>query len=332
MVDAFAQLGIEARSGVGAPDRDVDLVLDPDGVAVLLQVKHRSLVTDHVADRLLAEALPMKTALLVVADRVTDGARRALTSRSGGYLDLRGRLALRTNRLVIDAEVEPVKERAERAEPLSGKVGVEVATALMMRSEGPVAVRELARELGRSPSTVSEVLASLRRDGVIDATNAVVGTDLFWQVVDRWPTRRIHLAKLPPVGDASLTRPLRLGLDDVENEPGWALTDSAAAVAYGAPLAVRSGQVLDFFVPDLSVVRRATTLLGAAVSATQAQATVRVAPVPAVVRQRIDRDVNHTEWPLVHPLFVALDLAQDVDRGRQVLAAWTPADRWTRVW
>lgn len=149
-VDAFAQLGIEARLaslaklGVGAPDRDVDLVLDPEGVGVPLQVKHRSLVTDDVADRLLAEALPMKAALLVVADRVTDVARRALTSRSGGYLDLRGRLALRTNGLVIDAEVEPVKERAERAEALSGKAGVEVATALMMRSERPVAVRELA--------------------------------------------------------------------------------------------------------------------------------------------------------------------------------------------
>jgi hypothetical protein len=32
VIDAFAQLGIEARLLVGAPDRGVDLVLDPDGI------------------------------------------------------------------------------------------------------------------------------------------------------------------------------------------------------------------------------------------------------------------------------------------------------------
>jgi hypothetical protein len=41
------------------------------------------------------------------------------------------------------------------------------------------------------------------------------------------------------------------------DKPGWALTDSVAAAAYGAPLVYRPGQVLDFYVPDLSVVRRA---------------------------------------------------------------------------
>jgi hypothetical protein len=31
-------------------------------------------------------------------------------------------------------------------------------------------------------------------------------------------------------------------------------------------------------------------------------------------------------------VFVALDLAQDVGRGREILAAWTPDSRWSRVW
>ena len=335
VVDAFAQLGIEARLRVGVPvvgtpERGIELVLDPDGVAATVQVQQRSLVTDDVAERLLAESSsPGAVVLLVVADRVTGAARKALTSRRGGYLDLRGRLALRADGLVIDAEVEPVKERAERSEALSGKAGLEVATSLLMQPERPVAVRVLARELGRSPSTASDVLAALRRDDLIDSTNAVVGTDLFWRVADRWPSRRIHLATLPTPSDTSLTRPLRLGLDDVKNESGWALTDSAAAVAFGAPLSFRSGQVLDFFVPDESVVRRATTLLGAAASASQAQATVRVAPVPAIVSQRVSDE--SAEWPLAHPLFVALDLAQDVGRGREILDAWTP-DGWARVW
>ncbi|GAA4620999.1 hypothetical protein GCM10023196_007160 [Actinoallomurus vinaceus] len=331
-VDAFAQLGIDARLPVDASDCGADLVLDPDGIGFRVQVKYRALVTDDVAERLLSETMPRDAALLVIADRVTDVARAVLTSRRAGYLDLRGRLALRTDRLVIDAEVEPVKERAGRTGALSGKAGLEVATALLMHPERAVVVRQLARELGRSPSTVSDVLAALRQDNLIDPGNAVTGSRLFWQVADRWPTSRTYLARPPMPGEASLTAPLRLGLDDVEHMSGWALTDSAAAVAYGAPLAFRSDQVLDFYVPDHSVVRRATTLLGVAGGTSHARATVRAAPVPAVVQGRINLETNALEWPLAHPLFVALDLAQDVGRGREILAAWTPDDRWTRVW
>ena len=332
VVDAFAQLGIEARLGTSTPDRSVDFVLDPEGAATLVQVKQRSLVTDDVAERLLDEVRPTGTTLLVVADRVTDAAREVLAARRSGYLDLRGRLAIRTDRLVVEADVEPVKERPERSDALSGKAGLEIATALLMQPERKVAVRELARELGRSPSTVSDVLAALRGDGLTDDRNAVVGTDLFWRAAERWPTKRIQLANMPPVGDATLSQPLRLGLDDPMHRAGWALTDSAAAAAYGAPLPFRSGQVLDFFVPDQVIVRRATTLLGSAVSASQARATVRVAPVPAIVEHRVDLDRNPTEWLLAHPLFVALDLAQDVGRGREILDAWTPDNRWARVW
>ncbi len=332
VADALEQLGIDARRLVHVSGNRVDLVLDPNGVGSLIQVKYRSLVTHDVAVRLLAEPLTSNAALLVVADRVTEEARKALTAGGGGYLDLRGRLALHTGHVVIDAEVEPVRRRPERTEALSGKAGLEVATALLMQPEGDPAVRVLARELGRSPSTVSTVLSALRRSGSIDGGNVVAGPELFWQVAERWSRPRVLLAQLPAPGDAVLTKALRLGLDDVEHESGWALTDSAAAVAYGAPIAISSNQTLDFFVSDLSVIRRATTLLGAAVTASRARASVRVAPVPAVVQRRIDLNARAGEWPLAHPLFVALDLAQDVGRGREILKAWTPDDRWIRVW
>ena len=88
---------------------------------------------------------------------------------------------------MIDAEVEPVKGRAGRTEALRGRAGLEVAIALLMQPERSLAVRELARELGRSPSTVSDVLSALRRAGTIDVTNAVNGTSLFWEVVTAGP-------------------------------------------------------------------------------------------------------------------------------------------------
>ncbi len=203
---------------------------------------------------------------------------------------------------------------------------------MLMSPSRPAVVREMARSLGRSPSTVSEVLSALRRDDLVDERNTLVGTGLFWQVADRWPTRRTYLTHAPSAGDITLTQALRLGLDDVEHEPGWALTDSAAAAAYGAPLAVRAGQRLDFFVPSDVIARRAVTLLGAAADPSRAQASIRVAPVLAIVRQRADTAANPANWPLAHPVFVALDLAQDAGRGREILESWTPPEAWTRVW
>lgn len=74
---------------------------------------------------------------------------------------------------------------------------------------------------------------------------------------------------------------------------------------------MRTGQLQDFYVPDQVTVRRAITLLGPS-SRSQARCAVRVAPVN-----------NPFEWPLAHPVVVALDPAQDAGRGREILSAWT---------
>lgn len=331
LVDALAQIGVQARTTTGASDQGIDLVLDPGGIEV--QVKHRALVTGEIARRLVGETpLPPHRVLLVVADRVTEDARTVLTRHHVGYFDLRGHLAIRSATIIIDVDVEPVSGRAERANALNGTVGLEVATALLMNPAEGVAVRELARRLGRSASTVSEILAALRSAGLVDERHRVEGTELFWQVAERWPTARIDLARLPMPGDATLASSLRLGLDNVEQTAGWALTDSAAAAPYGAPLTVSTGQPLDFYVPDQATARRAATLLGVAPSRARARCAIQVAPVRAVCNRRFDLANNPFEWPIVHPVFVALDLAQDAGRGREVLADWTPPERWVRVW
>jgi DNA-binding transcriptional ArsR family regulator len=299
-----------------------------------VQVKHRALVTDDVARRLLAGTpQPSGVVLLLVGDRVTEAARRLLVEHHAGYYDLRGHLALRSDSIVIDADVEPVSEQAGRTDALSGSAGLEVATGLLMEPSAGVAVRELARRLGRSASTVSTILAALRRTGVVDDQHRVEGTGLFWQVADRWPAERAYLSRLPMPGqDATVTKPLRLGLADAEASTGWALTDSAAAAAYGAPLAVRTGQPLDFYVPDRATLRRAIVLLGSTPVRAEARCTVRVAPVKEACSRRVDLAASPYEWPLAHPLFVALDLAQDTGRGREALDSWTPPQAWARVW
>lgn len=331
VIEALRSRGIDVRGPSGGGDVAHDLVLEPGSTR--LQVKYRSLVDETAAARLLAQASPSPDVLLVVGDRITYVARRMLLDRGAGYYDLRGRIAVRTAHLVIDTDVDPLTGPRERTDPLAGKVGLQVAAALLMSPKSGAPVRQLARSLDRSPSTVSEVLKALRRDDLIDDRQHVVDTRLFWQVADRWPTSRIYLSEQPSPGrESRVTIPLRLGLADPEQSVGWALTDSAAAVAYEGPLAVRSDQLLDFYVPDQIILRRAEQLLGVASSPSRAACAVQIAPVPAVCSRRVDVESNPYEWPLAHPVFVALDLAQDAGRGREILDAWTPPERWSRVW
>ncbi len=178
VIDALAQLGVQAQLPAGVLDEGIDLVVEPG--KALLQVKRRALVTDDVARRLLAERRGSPDSLLlVVGDRVTEAARKLLVEHRAGYYDLRGHLALRSASVVIDADVEPVSGPAERTHALSGTAGMEVATALLMEPSTGVAVRELARRLGRSASTVSQVLSALRGSGLVDDRHRVEGTELF---------------------------------------------------------------------------------------------------------------------------------------------------------
>lgn len=339
VIAAFEQLDVPVQAATDQEaDQGLDLVVDPRGVGVGLELKRVALVTDRAVSRLRQSAQQIGSeesgskVVMVVADQVTKSARNLLMDSGMAYLDLRGHIGLRHPRLIIDAEVEPQARRTSVVRPLAGRVGLEVAAALLMSPHSGSSVRQLARDLNRSASTVSQALAALRDDRLIDDQNMVSGPRLFWELADHWPGQEQYLAQLPPPGAAAtITIPLRLGLDDLQNA-GWALRGSAAAVALGAPIAVRADQPLDFFVPDRAIVHRATRLLGGANFPDSARCSVTAAPVPAACLYRRDPPENHFGWPTTHPLFVALDLAQDAGRGREVLADWSPSGDWDRVW
>lgn len=163
--DAFAQVGLPVRFGYEGSDGSITVIVEPGDIHVELQLSRRALVTDDDAARLVAQSggLPAEAALLVVADRVTERAReRLLKSQRAGFLDLRGRLALRTKGLILNTLVDAVVDRPGRVDALGGKVGKEVAAALLVQPDRRWAVRELARTLNRAVSSVSEVLAALR--------------------------------------------------------------------------------------------------------------------------------------------------------------------------
>ena len=280
---------------------------------------------------------PREPALLrvLVADRVTQPVRERLRRDGFGWLDLRGHLRLVGGGVFIDSDVTAQRQRPERSGPLAGQAGLEVACWLLMHPTSRPGVREIAAHLGRAPSTVSEILKALRARDLVTSDGLADPPELFTQVADRWRPTRTHLAALPPVQDPAVSRALGLDIVDPEASTGWAISDTVAAAAYGAPVAARTDHPVDFYVPNAPTRRRAVQLLGTAATARDALATAAVAPVPAVCADRVD-PLNlargRSGWPLAHPLFVALDLAQDPGRGNDALRGWTPPKPWTRVW
>lgn len=318
-----------------AGDASTDLVLDLGGAHVPVEAKRWAVFPEHAvrANPVFHQPADPSVLRVVIADRIGKEARQALQDVGWGWLDLRGTLHVQGPGILIHTQVPAAWERSGPRNPLAARAGLAVACALLSSPNDEHTVRGLARRLGRSPSTVSEILKALKNESLVETTANRPTSELFWSVADVWPSKRASLAGVPGPGTRPVNEALQLGLDDVETTIGWALTDTLAAAAYGAPVAVRADQPADYFVPTDALLRRARTLLGIAPSPGEVRATVRVAPVPEVCQRRVDAAAWSVEaWPLAPPLFVALDLAQDAGRGREILNDWDPPERWTRVW
>ncbi len=333
--DALLSVGL--RVVHPRPDQGVDLVLvNPAGGQIAVEVERVSLASVDGLDRRLIEwgkRHGEAAVRVVVADRVTQDARDVLQSAGWGWLDLRGHVHVAGPGLFVDADVPALKRPTRRSVPLAGRVGVEVAALLLLEPDLPAVVRPVAVRLGRAPSSVSGALSGLLEAGLLDQDRRPVVPDLFDVLADRWKPAAADVASLPGPGQGTVNDALRLGFDGVADGVGWALTDTVAAATYGAPVSVRGDSPRDFYVPDESTLRRAVHLLGPVQERAERAGTIRVAPVPVICSGRVDATTwADEEWPLAQPLFVALDLAQDPGRGREVLDGWTPPERWHRVW
>lgn len=336
LVDATESLGLAASVEIGA-DQGADVVVVlPDDRKFAFRIKSAALIT--------ADSLPGQLrrwsqraygdrSFVVVADRITASARENLNQAGLSWLDLRGHLRLTGPGLFIDSDVPAMVNPDVGRQGITGQVGVELAALLLLDPAEKVGVRAAAKMLSRAPSSVSEAFAAFRTAGLVDEDNMPAVPDLFWELAETWKAESRDVASIPMPGEGRDNAALRLGLDDVESTAGWALTDTNAAAAYGAPVSIRASHPPDFYVPDQSTLRRAVQLLGAATTPSSRAGRVRVAPVPMVCARRIDAAEWANEvWPLANPLFVALDLAQDPGRGREIVDGWTPEKVGTRVW
>ena len=291
--DAAAAVGLAAEA---APeDSGADLVLiNPAGGRVLAQVKRISLASVDTLGRQLARQTTHPQAphiVVLIADRVTEHARQMLRDAGWSWLDLRGHLHLAAEQFFVDADIPRLKDAAGPPTPLAGQVGKEVAAVLLLDPTQPASVREIARNLNRSASSVSQAMASMRDAALVDMHGKPTIPDLFWALAERWRPQSADVRTYPSPAIAgtsgSINNALRLGLDDVEATTGWALSDTLAASAYGAAVMVRSDYPPDFYVPDQTVMRRAIQVLGQASSHETRGATIRPAPFPLICAHRI---------------------------------------------
>lgn len=301
------------HAGLHALSRDGRLVVD--GVAVPVEVMHVAVVTPASARGL--RQPPDGVVAVAVADRISEDARHELASRGWGWVDRRGHVRIWTKGLRIASDIEPLraKETDDRVASVFPPVGIEVALALLTDPERQWTVSDLAGHLDRSAGGVSERLRALRGAGLVDRRNSPLIPDLFWELVNPWQQRPVGLGSFPGIG-GPFPQMSWLGLPT-----DWVLTDTQAALLLGAPVIASAEGPADFYVPQASIVEAAVAHFGPAGG--QPAATVRPIRRAGIYTAEPFRRTS-SGIRVAHPVVVALDLARDRARGREVVEAWDP--------
>ena len=301
---------------------------------VLVIPRAETIVTTQRAAVMIPElsSPPAEQTTVLVADEISRGARQLLTDAGIGWFDRRGNIRIWSPPLMIDTAV-PAQPRAARTvhstDAIKGRGGLAFAVELLLAPQDAPTLTAIARRAGLALSSVSEGASVVRAAGLVRSDGRPLVPELFVAVAEAWRPKWRWLAESPALNDASRTGPLTLGLDNV-SEPGWALTESRAAIGWGAPLVVSGASPPALYVPEPRIQRRALDLYGEGAPSETRGARIAIAPLPVVCGPRYK--VPGEGWLGTHPLFVALDLAQDPARGAQALGAWQPPSPFERVW
>jgi hypothetical protein len=317
-----ALAGLDLRS---EPGSDTDLVVHVDDTAVTVDIRTTAYATPERV-RAMLDRHPRRSATpLLVADHVTESARDELAAAGWSWLDRRGHIYLRAPGVMIDRDVDPLPRPGVTTiqPPVSGAAGLAVAYAILLDPDELQPVRASAPMLGFSPASISTARTALREAGLLERDGLPVVPELFWSLAEVWKPERAWLVRKPKPGDT------HTNIGDLEG-PGWCLSGTPAAVEWGAPV-VAVEPILDLYVPGPVMVTIARRRYGAAIGSGDASASIAVAPASLVTSRRIPPR-GKGRWPLAHPLAVALDLARDRARGREILEDWTPPPEFRRVW
>ena len=305
-------LAVQLPRAPGGPD----LVIDgPEGVAVA-EVKALSVAGVDRIRNLIRRTTPKDRAdlVVVVGDELMGPARELLRRQGWGYLDRRGELWLRGPGLFVHDTTLGARSRHRPASdrPIRGAVGAGVALYLLMHPrEGGLSVRRLAAAVGAAPSSVHDAVKLLRQHALIDRAGEPLVPELFDTLVQSWASARVAVGRRP------------------EPEEDAVLSGDVAAALLGAPVVAGGAELPDVYVASPAQLSRAVRTLGECPYDARA-ATVALAPTPLAARTGSD-GTRWRDWPVAHSVVVALDLAQDRSRGREILSQWSP-EGVVRVW
>ena len=247
-----------------------------------------------------------------MADRISTEARRVLAEGQVAWLDRRGHLQLRGPALHIDADVPPLigPEPTRVADPFV-PTGLDVGMALLLEPEKGHRTTEVATLIGRSPGRVSEILAALRDRGLVDRTGRPSIPDLFHEMADAWAPAWRPLGSLPE-SDSDLYR----------------LSGTLGAVWHQAPVVATVDWPAELYVESQSQLRSVLRSHGMTPGTPSAG---RVAVCPSRYGWSVPARLPEHDFPVANHVVIALDLAQDRGRGREILEGWNPEGH-VRVW
>lgn len=304
----------------GTYDAVLQVLVDDQPFTIPLEVV--SYGTRQRAEELIARHGPPRIGVfpLVVADKITSEARTTLTDAGWSWLDRRGRLHLRGPAVRVDVDVpreESATSSGRSGPPITGRGGINVAYWLCAHRGEALSPTRNAAELGLAPSTISTAVRRLIDASLVNDDGTGLFPELFWELAGAWRADRAWLNTAPEPA-------MHLTAD-----PGaatWRRTGTAAAAAYGAPVVSSEGGTVELYVPGPVAISVARRRYGAAEPGTGA-AALAVAPAAAVTAGvGSDQLPIIGGWPAAPILAVALDLAQDRARGREILADWRIPD------
>ena len=248
----------------------------------------------------------------LVADRISTEARRVLAEGRVAWLDRRGHLQLRGSALHIDADVPPLigPEPSRVTDPFV-PTGLDVGIALLLEPEEAHRTTELARLVKRSPGRVSEILAALRDRGLVDRLGRPSIPDLFDEMAEAWAPAWRPLGSLPGA-DSDLFR----------------VSGTLGAVWQKAPVVVTADWPAELYVESQVELRSVLRSYGVPPGMPSAG---RAAVCPSRYGWSVPAELPHHDFPVANHIVVALDLAHDRGRGREILEGWNPEGQ-VRVW
>lgn len=294
---------------IGVGQRRVSVTLHSMAVAAASSVAAR-----------IADATPKKLHILI-ADRISHDARALLDAAGWGWLDRRGELALRVGdnyvvRSHVTARLSPARARARG--PIRSRAGIAYLAAALERPDETPVLRAVARRAGLSHVALSNARASLIEEGLVDELGRPLESVSFEALAESWTPEVVAVAVAPQPQNEEI-----LGLhQDDPMAHGWALTDTLAAIAWGAHIMITADYPPDFYVPTRRDLDRALHVLGPADDFTTRGATITIAPVPFATDRR--HQMPDADWLVTHPIYAALAIARDRARGPEILAGWSP--------